>query len=274
MFLMAITGRPLIKMKKKVISFKKYQATGNDFIMIDNRKGIFPHEIALIQKLCDRRFGIGADGLILIQSHPTLDFEMVYFNSDGSQSLCGNGSRCAVAFAKSLGLIQHRTEFEAYDGPHEAIISGKIVRLKMNDVSESRQLKEGAFLNTGSPHLVRFVSNVAACQVAKEGAAIRNNATFKQEGVNVNFVEVLDKQTLFVRTYERGVEDETYSCGTGVTAAALAATSHGCQSPVNIQTKGGNLSVEFEYAEGRYSNVFLIGPALKVFSGKFSLAAA
>jgi len=255
------------------VPFYKYQATGNDFILIDNRDMIVKPSIALAQKLCDRKFGIGSDGLILIQKHDKSDFEMVFFNPDGSQSLCGNGSRCAVNFAHKLGLLDNKTTFLAYDGLHEAqILPNTEVRLKMSDVQNVSHLADGTFVDTGSPHLMVFTTEVLKHDVVEEGKLVRYNDTFKAKGINVNFVEIKDNNSIFVRTYERGVENETLSCGTGVTASALAATERGLISPVSVSTKGGNLSVEFEKnAATEFIEIFLIGPANEVFSGSIDI---
>ncbi len=255
------------------IDFYKYQATGNDFIMIDNRDGRYSFSNDEISKLCHRKFGIGADGLILIQQHETCDFEMIYYNPDGSQSLCGNGSRCAVKFADFLGLIDKKTTFVAFDGEHIGeILANDWVRLKMKDVQNVRLMSDGIFIDTGSPHLVKFVVNLKNYKVYQEGKMIRNGGLFKSEGVNVNFVEALPDNEIFVRTYERGVEDETMSCGTGVTAAAVASVQKGYTSPVRIKTMGGNLEVEFNSNNSNYySKVHLIGPAEEVFNGSFQL---
>ncbi|MBY0426675.1 MAG: diaminopimelate epimerase [Cytophagales bacterium] len=255
-----------------LLSFYKYQGTGNDFVMIDNRSGHFdPTNIALVQKLCNRKFGIGADGLILIQNSQGYDFEMVYFNSDGSQSLCGNGSRCAVNFAKKLGIIQSQTRFLAIDGPHDAIVEEElgIVHLKMGDVKEIEKGEGDFYINTGSPHWVQPVNGLQGYDVFAKGREIRYNDRFKEKGTNVNFIEPLENQVLFVRTYERGVEDETLSCGTGVTACALAASSMGFSSPVKIKALGGDLKVSFDGdITNGFSNIWLIGPAVEVFSGE------
>lgn len=255
------------------IDFQKYQATGNDFIMVDNRNESVKLNSGQISKLCDRKFGIGADGVILIEPHPTLDFKMVYYNPDGSQSLCGNGSRCAVNFAASLGIIESKTSFDAYDGEHSAsILPSKWVKLRMKDVQNVRSVANGTFIDTGSPHLVKEVIRLDQYNVLKEGKTIRNGGLFKESGVNVNFTEVLDNNELFVRTYERGVENETLSCGTGVTAAAIAASRKGLSSPIRIKTLGGNLEVAFEKGQNDYySKVYLIGPAEFVFSGTVSI---
>jgi diaminopimelate epimerase len=255
------------------IPFHKYQATGNDFILIDNRSGVFSFSTDQIKKICDRKFGIGADGLILIEKHSSTDFNLNYYNSDGSQSLCGNGSRAAVQFASTLGLINGKTYFHAYDGLHDAELqSNEKIRLRMNDVNEVKELGANLFINTGSPHLICFVDDVGRYPVFEEGRKLRYDKLFEaQGGTNVNFVELQGNNTIFVRTYERGVENETLSCGTGVTAAALAASRKGYASPVTVKTLGGELSVEFERHTGTpiFSHIYLIGPAKKVFEGVF-----
>ena len=237
--------------------------------MVDNREGIFdPENLAAVRQLCHRKFGIGADGLILIQNHADYDFEMIYFNADGSQSLCGNGSRCAVMFARRLGIIENKTNFLAYDGGHEAFIEGERVHLKMNDVDPVRIVGADAFADTGSPHHLVWVDDVEEAPVVPQGRSIRQSAAYAPGGTNVNFVEVQQPDSLKVRTYERGVEDETLSCGTGVTASALAASHRGLQSPVKVQTLGGQLEVSFEKRpDNGFTNVYLIGPAEMVFQG-------
>jgi diaminopimelate epimerase len=252
-----------------MIHFFKYQATGNDFIMIDNRIGIFNKaDIQLINKICDRRFGVGADGLILIEEHPDADFEMIYYNSDGTQSLCGNGSRSAVMFARELGIIESETQFMTISGMLSAGIDENIVHLQMPDVRGIENYGDDYILDTGSPHYVRFTNNVAQLPIETEGPAIRHNPDFS-EGMNANFSEITEENSMFVRTFERGVEAETYSCGTGVTACALASSLKGLKSPVSIQTIGGKLKVSFE-RDGKdgFRNIFLIGPAEKVFEGE------
>jgi diaminopimelate epimerase len=255
------------------LEFFKYQGTGNDFVMIDNRAGDFdPDDIVTVRNLCDRKFGIGADGLILIQNHPDYDFEVIYFNADGSKSLCGNGSRCAVEFSKYLGIIENETTFLAIDGTHEAYIKEDLVYLKMNDVEKINKQGEDYYLNTGSPHYVRFVKDVKNLSVFDEGRKVRYNDQFKKEGINVNFTEWQGKGSIFVRTYERGVEDETLSCGTGVTACALVAGLSGMESPVKVSTLGGELMISFDKkGEERFENIYLIGPAQFVFSGKIDM---
>jgi diaminopimelate epimerase len=254
------------------VTFYKYQGTGNDFVLIDNRAQTFPaHDQAYVAHLCHRRFGIGADGLILLQNHPDYDFRMVYFNADGAEgSMCGNGGRCIVRFAHDLGLFETTTRFLAVDGEHTAEVRGDLVHLQMSNVPARPAAPAGyTYLNTGSPHVVQFLTNVAAHDVVGEGRRIRYSETFAPGGTNVNFTEVLEGQRLSVRTYERGVEDETYSCGTGVTAAALAAyEQYGLASPVAIQVLGGTLQVSFTpQPDGSFTNIYLIGPAKRVFSG-------
>lgn len=255
------------------IHFYKYQATGNDFVLIDNRSGKLSLTVEQIRKICDRKFGIGADGLMLIETNNTLDFNLVYYNSDGSQSLCGNGSRAAVHFAAFLGMVNRHTSFHAFDGAHHAeILPAEIIRLKMNDTREVTQIGSDFSIHTGSPHFIRIVENVKEYPVVEEGRKIRNSHTYREKGINVNFVELLSNNTIFVRTYERGVENETLSCGTGVTAAALAASMKGYHSPVSIKTLGGELSVEFKIGQGgAFFDIFLVGPAKMVFEGQLEL---
>lgn len=259
------------------VHFYKYEATGNDFVLLDNRQANIKLSTAQIQKICDRRFGVGADGLMLIEKHPALDFNLVYYNSDGSQSLCGNGARAAVRMASSLGLINGHASFNAHDGRHDAEILGQgVVKVKMNDVLEAKKYGDDWFINTGSPHFIKFVSNVASYPVFEEGREIRNSSAFAPAGTNVNFVELLPGNTLFVRTYERGVENETLSCGTGVTAAALAAHAAGYRSPINIKSPGGELVVEFKAGQSgshevAFHDIFLVGPAKMVFQGDLEI---
>lgn len=271
------------------IRFTKYQATGNDFVIVDNRNGSLKLTGENIRQICDRKFGIGADGLMLLEEHPTLDFNLVYYNSDGSQSLCGNGTRAAMRMASSLGIVNGKASFNAYDGTHQAeILENGIVKVKMNDVTVDMN---SDFIDTGSPHVIKFVNNLASYPVFEEGRKIRNSY---EKGVNANFVELLGDNKIYVRTYERGVEDETLSCGTGVTAAALAAHFKGYRSPVAIKTQGGELSVQFTAGpssptqgatEGparklsgneagqsvTFRDIFLIGPAKMVFEGDLEL---
>ena len=253
------------------IPFHKYQATGNDFIMIDNRENIFPKDnLILIEQLCNRKFGIGSDGLILIEEHNEVDFNMIFFNPDGSQSLCGNGSRCAVNFARAIGMIDNdNTTFMAYDGMHSATIKGDLVELSMNNVQNVSQLEDGIFVDTGSPHFVRFVEDVHDVDIIPEGSAIRYSDAYQPAGTNVNFVQQLGDRTIFVRTYERGVENETLSCGTGVTGAAIAASTLGIKAPISVSTKGGELTVNYKQMDnGSFENITLCGPAKMVFEGR------
>lgn len=253
------------------LQFFKYQGTGNDFVMIDNRTQIFPKSTELINKLCDRRFGIGGDGLILLENDSETDFKMVYYNSDGNESsMCGNGGRSIVAFAKSLGIFDTETTFTAIDGLHFATInSSGIVSLQMKNVDEVSLKEQFIFMNTGSPHHVQLVSDLKNFDVRNTGAQIRYSDLYGNAGANVNFVEQINPDTFAVRTYERGVEDETLSCGTGVTAVAIAMFAIGkTQSKkVQLNVEGGSLTVTFEGEGNHFSNVFLIGPATFVFSG-------
>jgi len=253
------------------LAFQKYQGTGNDFVIIDNRELLWAPEVSHVSNICDRRFGVGADGLILIQDHTEYDFEMIYFNSDGSKSLCGNGSRCAIHFAKSLNIISSRAKFLTTDGVHEARIDSDQISFQLFDVNEMKKIGDDLFINTGSPHYIRFVQNVDQVNVFEQGRQIRNDPRFASDGTNVNFVEIMDQSTICVRTYERGVENETLSCGTGVTASAIAAQSKGLKSPIKIKTKGGNLEVSFKANDSIYQDIWLKGPAVPVFSGTVSV---
>ena len=258
------------------IHFYKYQGTGNDFILLDNREHTFDSlETEQIKLLCNRRFGVGADGLMLLQNSSQFDFEMTYFNSDGNESsMCGNGGRCITAFAKKLNIISNKAHFKAIDGEHFATINEKnIVELNMNDVNKIQSHETFFELNTGSPHYVHFTDYIHELDVKKEGELIRYSPRFKEEGINVNFVEKLKENKIFVRTYERGVEDETYSCGTGVVASAIAFKCENEGShKIEIETLGGNLEVNFENVNQRqFIQIKLIGAATFVFLGDIEL---
>ena len=254
------------------LQFHKYQGTGNDFIMIDNRQLFFPKkDIKRIEKLCDRRFGIGADGLILLENDAETDFKMVYYNSDGNQSsMCGNGGRCIVSFAQKLGVISNQTTFMATDGLHHATIQENgIVSLQMKDVDEVKIENDYVFLNTGSPHHVLLVDDLENYDIKTNGAEIRYSDFYGKEGSNVNFVKQIAENYYAVRTYERGVEDETLSCGTGVTAVAIGmhATGKTNSNEINLDVQGGKLKVSFIKENNGYKKVHLIGPATFVFEG-------
>ena len=256
------------------IQFYKYQGTGNDFVMIDDRQNQFDKSNhKLVALLCDRKFGVGADGLILIRNHVDYDFEMIYFNADGHEgSMCGNGGRAIVRFAHDLGVIGNETRFVAVDGEHLATVTTETISLKMADVSVVEEATGFFFMDTGSPHYVEFLDeDLSKTDIFSKGKAIRYNERFKEIGTNVNFVEKLAKDSLYVRTYERGVEDETLSCGTGVTACALASSYLGEESPVAIKTLGGDLSISFDKMATGFGNIYLIGPAQKVFEGTIEI---
>lgn len=258
------------------LHFYKYQGTGNDFVILDNRDkkydGVTKEQV---QFLCDRRFGIGADGLMLLNLHPDYDFEMKYYNSDGKESsMCGNGGRCLTKFANDMGLIQTTYHFIAIDGKHKsAINTDGTVALKMADVNEVKYSHGNFILNTGSPHFIEMTSDVMHLDVCRKGREIRYSTEFKQEGINVNFVEQTEiPDKIIVRTYERGVEDETFSCGTGVTAAALVCNHNDNGfNRVEVQTKGGKLSVEYDKTGDTFKNIWLHGPAVKVFEGSIEI---
>jgi len=254
------------------LEFYKYQGTGNDFVMIDNRSEFFPKEnVQLIAHLCDRRFGIGGDGLILLENDSETDFKMVYYNSDGNQSsMCGNGGRCLVAFAKKLNVISDSCTFIATDGLHHASVANDgIVSLQMIDVSKVKIAEDYVFLNTGSPHHVQLVDDLENYNIKENGAAIRYGSLYGAAGSNINFVKKINEDTFALRTYERGVEDETLSCGTGATAAAIAmnATGKTNSTSIHLNVEGGKLEVSFDKKDEKFTNVFLKGPAEFVFRG-------
>jgi diaminopimelate epimerase len=255
--------------------FYKYQGTGNDFIMVDNRVEMKTYAQPEIEKLCDRRFGIGADGFILIENQNGFDFKMVYYNSDGREStMCGNGGRCAVKFAKDLGIFETETDFLAIDGPHKSSIDiAENVHLGMIPVTEIETTSDGIYLNTGSPHLIIFTENLSQLNIKEAGSKLRYSDFWNARGgVNVNFVQKNSDDSISVRTYERGVEDETYSCGTGVTAAAIAGyfTEKIPTDHIKIKTLGGNLEVTFKSNTNKtFDSIMLCGPAKFVFKGYF-----
>jgi diaminopimelate epimerase len=256
------------------ITFYKYHGTGNDFVIIDNRKAEVEVTRKQVKFLCDRKFGIGADGLMLLNTKAGYDFEMIYYNSDGREStMCGNGGRCLVKFANDIGIRRSDYKFVAIDGEHEADIDDDgWVNLKMQDVSKVEHKWGDSILNTGSPHYIKPVNEIRGLNVYKEGKEIRYSKAFEKEGINVNFVEQ-EEDHIFVRTYERGVEDETLSCGTGVTAAALV-SAHNDKgfNRVEVETLGGKLAVEFDKVDDEhFNNIWLCGPAEFVFKGEVEL---
>lgn len=258
------------------IEFYKYQGTGNDFVIMDNRDGRYNDlTTAQVNFLCDRRFGIGADGLMLLNQQDGYDFAMKYYNADGRESsMCGNGGRCLVKFAWDLGLKRSTYHFIAVDGPHDATVTDKgWVNLKMVDVKDITEYDGDVILQTGSPHYVKIVADTEMIEVVEEGRAIRYDKDFAEKGINVNFMEITGDDSIRVRTYERGVEDETFSCGTGVTACAIvAAHNDNGFNRVEVTTKGGHLCVEFDKTDDtHFSNIWLCGPAEKVFNGNLIL---
>ena len=258
------------------VDFYKYQGTGNDFVILDNFNSVSPAlSTAQIKFICDRNFGIGADGLMLLSKKEGYDFEMIYYNADGNQSsMCGNGGRCLVKFAYHMGIHKTTYKFIAIDGEHEAEIDEDgTVSLKMQSVNKVDYHTHHTILNTGSPHFVKFTENVEQLNVFAAGNEIRFSNTFEKDGINVNFVEVLDEDAIYVRTYERGVENETLSCGTGVTAAALiSAHNQNGFNTVDVKTKGGKLSVEFNKIDDQhFEDIWLCGPAVFVFNGEIDV---
>lgn len=258
------------------INFEKFQGTGNDFILIDNRNSQLSNiQTESIIVLCDRKYGVGSDGLILINHAPNKDFEMVFYNPDGSQSFCGNGARCAIAFAIRQDFKIDSYSFNAIDGEHEFRYNSNLPSLRMKDVNNLLQVqKNAAFLDTGSPHYVVFCDDLSTENVLRTGKNIRYSADYAKLGVNVNLIEKVDPSTIRIATYERGVENETLSCGTGATASVLfyAHTFGITNATINVLTKGGTLTVSFEKSENDlYHNIWLSGPASYVFSGSISL---
>jgi diaminopimelate epimerase len=256
--------------------FEKYQATGNDFILLDNRKNIYDAiTTEQVKTMCDRHFGIGADGLMLLNNKKDYDFEMIYYNADGNEgSLCGNGGRSITQFANKLGIKKKEYLFSATDGDHKSVIDlNKEIKLQMADVSKVEFSLDRYVLDTGSPHYVKYVNGIEDINVVNEGRKIRNSKDFAAKGINVNFVEILSKDKIYVRTYERGVENETLSCGTGVTASALvSAHNDNGFNRVEVKTKGGDLNVEFDKkGDTEFVNIWLCGPANFVFSGEIEL---
>lgn len=258
------------------LKFYKYEGTGNDFVMVDNRSLSFPkNDAALIEKVCNRRFGIGADGLILLEDDAATDFRMVYYNSDGNESsMCGNGGRCLAAFAQKLGIIHDKALFIATDGLHQAtILNDGNVSLEMKEVAHVQIEKDYVFLNTGSPHHVMLVDELENFNVKTNGSQIRYSGLYGEEGSNVNFVKQLGSSHFALRTYERGVEDETLSCGTGATATAIAMYDLGKTNSnvVLLDVQGGKLKVSYSRENGIYKNVLLEGPATFVFEGEIEI---
>ncbi len=260
-----------------IYTFYKYQGAGNDFVIIDNQNEQFPRQnFKQIKHICDRKFGVGADGFMLLETSQQADFKMTYHNADGKLgSMCGNGGRCIVAFAKFIGLIDNSTTFEASNSIYQATIENNEVRLKMNDLTtrDIQVYPDHVFLNTGSPHHVALVDDLDNFPVYTQGQKIRHGAPYFEEGTNVNFIEQLNNNTLKIRTFERGVENETLACGTGVTAAAIAShfTKKIEDNHIFVKAIGGNLSVSFELDQNHYKNIILSGPATYVFKGEIEI---
>jgi diaminopimelate epimerase len=255
------------------IEFYKYHGTGNDFVIVDNRNGSIRLDEGQVNAICSRRFGVGADGLMLLEKTAGFDFKMIYFNSDGKMSsMCGNGGRCLVQFAQDIGVIKEKAHFIAIDGEHDAELKDGWVHLKMNNTAMPVEKDKGYFLDSGSPHHVLSVARAEGVEVFSEGRRLRNEV-YGEEGANINFVEKLNDSSVFVRTYERGVEDETYSCGTGVTASAIIAYQNKWVNAqdVNISTLGGDLKVSFQHKNDGYENVWLKGPAVRVYKGEIEI---
>jgi len=260
------------------LHFYKFHGNGNDFVIIDNRSNNISLSKLQIDNLCNRRIGVGADGLILLDKSNDYDFKMIYYNADGNVgSMCGNGGRCVAAFANMLGIVGAKMKFEAYDGVHEAVVEAETIQsvewdisLQLADVIDVNVGNNYYFIDTGSPHYIEFVDDVAKIDIDRVGKIIRESDTFKPDGTNVNFVELAD-DNIIVRTYERGVEEETLSCGTGVTAAAIAASLQNGKRLISVHTKGGLFTVKFDFYNDKYTNVWLRGPARLVFDGEINI---
>ena len=253
------------------INFSKYNGAGNDFILIDDRENLINDNKSLISYFCDRHFGIGADGLIILKESSNSDFEILHYTSDGNLgSLCGNGSRCAVLFAFNKDIISRNTVFHAFDGIHNAEILGNgLIKMEMKVNSDIVSNSYGTWLDTGSPHLVVEMNDTDELDVNNEGRLIRYSDFYKEEGVNVNFVEKISDDQFKIRTYERGVENETLACGTGSTASAICMNFLGKTNSNNItmQCKGGDLNVQFNISGKDYKGISITGPAKLVFEG-------
>ncbi len=260
----------------KALRFYKYHGTGNDFVVFDGRHNEV-HQLLTrerIAAICHRRFGVGADGIMILENHPSADFSMVYYNADGRpSSMCGNGGRCLVAFAEKMGVFQNQCTFMATDGLHEAVISDGWVELKMNDVSNLEYTGLDCILDTGSPHYITSCDRLDDLDIIPTAHAIRYNDRFETDGININFVEKIDKG-IRIRTYERGVEGETWACGTGATAAAIAyadQNGHEGHQEISIKVEGGQLSVKLNKLDGHFKDIWLCGPAAFVFEGTFNV---
>lgn len=258
-----------------ILKFSKYQGTGNDFVMVNDMDELVGDiSIDVVKQICERRFGVGADGLIVIKPHDLYDFEMVYYNSDGSQSFCGNGARCTVMFAKDMGVISDKTTFLAIDGRHTAHFENDLVALQMNDVNVIKETSGTFELNTGSPHYVKFTKKLDEIDILNFGKQIRYSEQYCEAGINVNLVEETENGSLKMLTYERGVEAETFSCGTGATAVALSAVFKDKMKgdfKKNIAVKGGKLLVSGSFDGKLFTNISLIGPAKNVFNGRIEI---
>ena len=254
------------------ISFDKYQGCGNDFIIINNLSNTFPNTSNyLIKNLCDRNFGIGSDGLILINKSKKESFEMVYYNADGNlSSMCGNGGRCAIHFCYQKNIINKKSNFLAFDGIHHGEVFDDYIKISMQNVEGHELINDDIFIDSGSPHLVKILKNISEIDILRTSRDIQKSKEFKSEGVNVNYVKFVDYETIQIRTYERGVEDETLSCGTGAVAAALSffILSNSDLEKVSVKTQGGDLFVEFKNDNNNFYDIYLSGKVKKVFSGE------
>lgn len=259
------------------LKFDKYQGAGNDFIILNNYNGSYSRlSEEQIRGMCNRQMGIGADGLILLEPSDSSDFEMKYYNSDGKvSSLCGNGARCVVLYAHKKKIIGEKTKFNTIDGVHQAwLTSHEKIKIQLNEVKKILKHKGSHIVNTGSPHYVKIVDNISDLNVKKEGSEIRYLKDFIPEGINVNFLQKKNNSNFLIRTYERGVEDETLACGTGAVAAAIVMHNIGetlGNTNLEIDTLGGSLKVDFDFDNSIYKNIFLEGPAKFVFSGTYKL---
>lgn len=265
------------------LKFSKYSGAGNDFILIDNREGGFDADSGLIEKMCARQIAVGADGLILLENSDQADIRMRYFNADGGEAeMCGNGSRCLIAFARKLGIVKDEYSFQTMERVLKARVKGDAISIQMGEVLDTLlniDIEVDArkctvhFTNTGVPHTILFVDDLDQIDLDGTGGKIRFHQRFQPKGTNVDFVTKTGKNSVAMRVYERGVEGETLACGTGVTAAGIIANLvHNVKPPVKVAVRSGDtLTVDFKKSDDKFSDVVLTGPATLIYDGTYYL---